>query len=592
MPIPHLSEAIIRSYATTKSFERGETYYRQGAVLSLTQRSNTLFAEVEGSEPLPYWVSLSFDGKGITNATCTCEYSYEGWCKHAIATLLVCLHEPEKIEQRPTLENLLDRLDFLQTQRLVQELVSDQPELIDLIERHIILITNPPKSPERQSAKSQRRTNIDPTPIKRQVKQILRDAVRELEDGSEDDPVVEYLIDVIQQAEDFTEQGDGNSAIAILTAITATCVQEWDDVDDYGLDNDQVVGLLNDAWTAAILSAELTPQEKTQLQENLEQWQDEWDANFEMSLGALRQGWDDPQLQRVLQGEITSQGAWTGEPPDYADDLALIRLQILERQERNEEYLYLAQAEGQTEHYLTMLAGLGRIEEAIAAAKTQMQLREEALALAKTLQEQNALSQALEIAQMGLTLKGHCEYELAIWTSNLAEGLDNLPVALKARIQAFKAHPEFGDYRLAEHLAGENWEEVKAELLANLRTHSGWGTHEVKVEIFLHEDLIDDAIAAVTNIGSYHEALLRRVMKKAVGVRPDWVITHAIRQAGAIMDQGKSEVYGLAVEYLTLARDAYKRAERTSEWSAYRTKMMQTHARKHKLMGMIKEKGL
>jgi uncharacterized Zn finger protein len=60
------------------------------------------------------------------------------------------------------------------------------------------------------------------------------------------------------------------------------------------------------------------------------------------------------------------------EIPDYADDLALIRLKILKRQESYQEYLYLAQSEGQTQQYLTMLGHLGRVEDAVAIAQTQM----------------------------------------------------------------------------------------------------------------------------------------------------------------------------------------------------------------------------
>lgn len=593
MPIPCLSEATIRRYASTKSFQRGEDYYHSEAVAELIERGNTLSAEVEGSEAFPYRVSLNFDRGGITNATCTCAYNFEGWCKHIIATLLVCLRQPEKIVQRPPLEKLLDRLDLVQTQRLLQELVIEQPELIDTIERHINQIANP--TPQKQpAAQPQRRTTIDVAPFSRQVKQILRDAVRYWEDGFDEDPVAENLLDIIQQAQEFTEQGDGNSAIAILTAVTAACVEGWDEVADYGAESDEVVAALNEAWTAAILCAELTAQEQVDIRINLETWQDEWDANFDMSLEALRQGWDYPPLQRVLQGEITQRGVWDREPPDYADNLALIRLQILERQQRYQEYLYLAQAEGQTERYLTMLARLGQVEAAMAAAQTQMQSMEEAFSLAQTLREQKALTPALEIAQTGLTLagKGNCEYDLAIWTSNLAEGLGNLTAALAARIQAFKAKPDFGDYRLAEYLAGETWEEVKAELLASLRTSSGWGTHKAKVDIFLHEDLIDDAIATVNDRNFYEDTLIQRVMEKAVERSPDWVIDNATRRAESIMDRGKAEAYYHAVEWLKLARAAYQGAGRQSDWLAYRAQLMQTHVRKYKLMAMLKAQDL
>ncbi|MGD1857841.1 MAG: SWIM zinc finger domain-containing protein [Leptolyngbyaceae cyanobacterium] len=47
-------------------------------MVSLTQRQNTLHGEVEGNEALPYRITVDFDDGGITNAYCTCPYSFEG----------------------------------------------------------------------------------------------------------------------------------------------------------------------------------------------------------------------------------------------------------------------------------------------------------------------------------------------------------------------------------------------------------------------------------------------------------------------------------------------------------------------------------
>lgn len=404
--------------------------------------------------------------------------------------------------------------------------------------------------------------------------------------------VTENLLDVIQDAQTLTEEEDANNALVVLEAITEACVKDWDDVAEYGADSDEVVDALNDAWTDAILSADLTPEERVDLQVNLEGWQDEWGVSFEMSLEALRQGWDYPPIERVLQGNISESGAWEGEPPDYADDLALIRLQILDRQERYQKYLYLAQAEGQTQQYLTMLGRLGRVEDAIAAAQTQMSSMGEAFALARTLQEQGTLAQALEIAQKGLALPGNCQYELATWTSELAEELGNHEAARTAKEMAFKAQPSFKDYRKVEELAGEVWSTVKAELLASLRTHQGWGTQEAKVDIFLHEGLIDDAINTVSELRSHDATLILRVMDKAIAQCPDWVIENARRRAESIMDEGKAQYYSYAVEWLQKVRAAYLQSGRRSEWSTYRAKLMQTHVRKYKLMGMLKQRNL
>ncbi|QFS49236.1 SWIM zinc finger family protein [Nostoc sphaeroides] len=590
MSIPQITEFTIRRHANAKSFQRGEAYYEAGAVNAIIQRGHILQADVIGTETKPYHVNLSFDSSGLTSANCTCAYNFDGWCKHIVATMLVCARNPENIEQRPTLEQLLNRLDYIQTQRLLQDLVTEHPQLIEAIDRHVSWMTNP--TDKQTTTKPLLHITIDPAPFRRQVRQILKDTVRYFEEGCEEDPIGEELLSVVETAVDFSERGEGENAIAILEAITSTCVENWDDVAEYGAENDQLVGELNHAWCEAILSAELTPEEKVDIQINLEAWQDEWNVDFGMIMEALRQGWDYPPLVQVLQGNITERGAWEEDVPDYADDLALIRLKILERQERYQEYLYLAEAEGQTQHYLTMLGRLGRVEEAIDAAQTQMNSMEEAFALAKTLSIQGALQQALNIAQSGLNLPGNCQYELGIWTSDLAIELGDSEAALLAIKAAFQVKPSFFDYQKMAELAGENWESVKTDLLRIIRTDSGGGTESAKVDIFLHEGLIDDAIAIASELSSYNSELIHRVMDAAIPHNPNWVIANARRRAEKIMDAGKAEYYYYAVEWLKKARNAYLESGNKADWLSYRQNLMQTHARKRKLMGMFQQRDM
>lgn len=591
MSIPQLSETIIQSHANPKSFARGKAYYYDGAVLSLTQRGQSLQAAVEGSESHPYHVTIQFEGDEITSAECTCPYDFDGWCKHIVATLLTCLRQPAKIEERPTLEELLDHLNEAQTQRLLLELAAEHPELIDEIERFVHRFA--PSIIQSQTSPAPRHT-IDTAFYRSQVRQILRDAVRTLEEGWEDEAGLEDLYGLIDEARELLEQEDGYNAIAILKAITQACVENWDVVKEYGIDNDEVSETLNVIWTEAMLTTEFTPAEKVDLETALESWQDEWGADLAMSLEALRQGWDYPPLQQVLKGESIPLGIWGGEAPYYAGNLASIRLKNLNRQKRYQEYLYLAEAEGQTEQFLIMLARLDRIDAAMEAADKQLTSMEQALALSEVLLGQGAVSEALQIAQRGLLLPGKCQYKLAVWTSELAEEAEAEDIALAARIKAFQAKPSFTDYRKIETLAGEDWEILKEDLLEYLRGYRGWGLgiDEAKVNIFLHEELVDDAINVVNDIRYYQSDLVHKVMEAAISKRPDWVIENAQRRAESIIDAKKAESYHQAVEWLRKAREAYYEAGQQASWSTYRTKLMETHARKHKLMGMLKQQAL
>ena len=234
-------------------------------------------------------------------------------------------------KQHPSLDKQLASLDRLQTQKLLQNLVAKHPELIEEIDRDISSMSN--SALTRHSSLALRST-IDTTPFRRQIRQTFKDAVRFWEEGCEDDPLGEELLNVIQDAVDFNARGDSRNAIAILEVITSACVEYWNDIAAYGAENEEIVQELNEAWCEVILSDELTQEEKVDLQAYLETWQDEWDADFSLALEALHQGWCYPPLLEVLQGNITEQGAWDKERPNYANDLALIRLKILERDER------------------------------------------------------------------------------------------------------------------------------------------------------------------------------------------------------------------------------------------------------------------
>ncbi len=589
MSIPQLSQEMIRRYASSQSWQRGEAYYDDGYVRRVVQRGSAIAAEVEGNDIRPYRVNISFDRGELDTAYCSCPYDYGGCCKHIVAVLLVCLREPETIEISPSLEQILDRLNEVQTQALIQELVANKPELIDDIEHFADRVAPPVVVSASEEDKPQRQITVDANKISSQVRYILRDAVRHFEYGGEEDIATEEISSLIQDARMYTQRGDTWNAIAMLTAITEACIENWDEVDDYGVDNDEVAWELSRVWCETILSADISEAEKVDLQVNLEFWRNDWGSYFDLAIAALEQGWDYPPLKQMLQGQITSLEAWESEAPDYADDLAEIRLQILEKQQRYEEYLYLAEAEGQVIKHLTMLVRLNRVAEAMAAAETEMATMEQALAFSQALvNEQNARSEALAIAKRGLNLPGRCLYQLGTWTSEIALELDDTLTAIDAKVKAFPAQPRFTDYRQVEQLAAENWSNIKGELLAALATADSWSAGDAKVDIYLYEGLIDKAIATVNNFSYYRSRLIQRVMDAAIDTNPDWVISNACKRAESIMDAGKAKYYEEAVEWLKKARNAYLASDRQQEWSDYRTKLMTVHCRKRKLMGLMR----
>ena len=591
-----LSLESIRQEATTQSFQRGESYYHDNAVLSLFLRGQNLEAKVSGSEYDGYRVTVELEDNHITSAYCTCPYDYGGWCKHIVATLLAYLHEPNSIEKRLTLEQLLDGLDAEQSRQLVQFLAEDNPELIDQVERFIsrikpVAIASPQGTSEENQEIPQITVNTKFYSSK--VREILREAVRGCEDGwgYEEDTVSMEIIELIDDTQAFFEQGEVHNAIAILKAITGACASKWDDdLTDYGIEPHELLDVLCEVWTEAIFSTDLTSQENLKLKRELETWQKQWNVDFSMLLTALEEGWNNQVLQAILQGNVTVEEI--DEKPYYQDNLTLIRLKILKQQGRYEEYLNLAKVTHQTKEYLIMLAWLDRTEEALQAAQTEMTTSEEALALSNTLQNQGATEAALQIAQRGLNLPGNSESQLADWIVELAQELQDPDLILAANLKVFEIKASFGQYKKLATLARDDWESLKLDLLDFLRSQHGGEVREAKIRIFLYENLVEDAITTANPLSDYQKDLIGAVMDAAISVQPDWVIGKASKMAEAIMDAGKAEYYDQAVKWLKKVKKAYSQSNRKAEWSVYHGNLVNIHQRKRKLMGLFRDNGL
>ena len=103
--------------------------------------------------------------------------------------------------------------------------------------------------------------------------------------------------------------------------------------------------------------------------------------------------------------------------------------------------------------------------------------------------------------------------------------------------------------------------------------------------MFLHEGLIDDAIAAGEPNATH--TLVERVADAAVQSYPEWVIKVCRQQAEPFMDEGKAQSYHAAASWLAKARTAYQNMGRENEWRTYLSELLDRHRRKYKLVPML-----
>lgn len=231
MPAPHLTEALIRRLASEASFRRGEEYYHKGAVREVTRRGETLQAEVEGSAYEPYRVQIELDAGGVVSASCSCPYDWGGLCKHIVAVLLTYVRKPQKIRERPPVEELLAGLSREELQQLLTRLLAEQPQLADWLEVQLESQAAASRAAgrSRKARRRQRRRPLDPTAFRRQARYILDDLsrLRPSEAYWATGGMLKELRRLVHQADPFLEAGRITSASSKSLSFDQMGAPKW-----------------------------------------------------------------------------------------------------------------------------------------------------------------------------------------------------------------------------------------------------------------------------------------------------------------------------------------------------------------------------
>ena len=602
--LPVIDEAAVRRLATREVFARGEAYARGGAVGPLTLRGGTLQAQVAGSELTPYEVAIELGAGGVVAASCTCPYAFEGWCKHIVAALLVYLHDPAAVSPRPALAALLATLDREQLLRLVRVVAASSDEARRAVEAEADAIgaslehIPPAGSGDLPPIVSVMTIDTRLPPInlpafRTRIERIMDVAsMMDDYDGDEQPMPDEAALDAIVAEIGARVVMQPDIAIQLLDALTAPYVAGMTELyESYGVDG---IGFdtLGEMWARALLSAELTAPERAAWRRKLAGWRDALaevysDARLDIALLAAEQGWNQPQLVAAMRGELP---VWAGEEPDEAElwpsahaVLAAIRLELLDHQGRDEELLALGRATGRYLAVAVKLVQLGRFEEAVALASERLTAAEEYRQIAQLLVGARP-SDALALAERGLNADGQ-RAPLALWLVDAARLAGRAALAARAAETAFFSQPSLVHYLLAAELAGAAWPAHRAVLLTWLRGGDGSAHPDARVAVFLHEQLIDDAIAAVASYPS--RELLTQVMDAALATHPAWVRQRALALADQIISAGKADRYDVAIEWLGRAHAAFAQEGGEDGWRGYVAELRATHGRKHKLMGLL-----
>jgi uncharacterized Zn finger protein len=466
-----LTEAIIRAGAGEKSFQRGRELYQHDAISNAKIQGDTLSGDCEGTESPFYQVRVELDSGGIRSADCSCPYDFGGYCKHIVALLLAYLHKPEKFAARKKPAELLADLNRDQLLALMTRLLDERRDLCDWVEAARDL----PSVSRKGEAKTEKRKKVDTSAYRRRVRSIMHslDHMRMSEAYWHVGGLANELREVQKTAMEFLDADDAEAALDIMLALIEESHDGFEHIDD---SNGELGDFFSDAGEAlaeVILSLDLDEDRREDVLSDLDDLNEELSDygvdGLEVAIAAAKYGWgemsgkemyrsddDDYEDEWEDEDEMDFEGGYShlssGSDASIAGVLTRVKLNILDRKGRVEDYLALCLKSGAHLRYSVKLCEMDRAKEAVSHALKHLADSREALSLAQRLSEMGRVEEAIRIGERGLKLDGY-KTALGEWLGPLEEAEGRASQALEAWLAAFGASPKLETYKTIKRLA-------------------------------------------------------------------------------------------------------------------------------------------
>ncbi|MBI3969814.1 MAG: SWIM zinc finger family protein [Chloroflexi bacterium] len=570
--LPAITEQDVRARVGDQSFQRGQEYFRSGAIIDARRQGMTLKARCEGTSAPYYRLSVTFDDKGIAAADCSCPVGSGGHCKHVAALLLTWLDRPEAFVEVEELDTALARRSKEELVALVKQLLRRHPELDVLLETPL-----PTPLPAEGAAGSRSQQPVDPEVYRRQARAAFRGIVFERAYGTETGVVAE-LEPLMEIGDGLVEQQDYAGAAAVYQAVADAVLENYETFhDEFG----ELSGVVQQCVEGIAGCLEHAPEGDPAREAIVKALFYIYHSDVEH--GGLGLGSEVPALLRehTTAAERRMVAGWVRDSMprggDRSDDWRRRRygdfLLELERDDLDDEaFLRICREAGRTRDLVDRLLALGRVNE---AAKEAEQAGDyELLQLAAVFEQygQGALAERL-VEQRAKTSK---DSRLLMWLKQRYVAQGKPADALAVVQQLFRGRPSFETYQEIRDLAQRLslWQELHPKLHDQLRKAS---QTVLLIRIYLDEGEIDRALELVQAANrstspsgyGYGTGVDVEVARAAEETRPRASIEIYERQVERLIAQRNRPSYGAAAALAQRVRAAYERLGEQDAWARY-----------------------
>jgi hypothetical protein len=573
-----LTRDAIRNYVGLSSFQKGETYFLNGAIQKGKIKGRVISALCQGHEFDPYKVSAILGDSGIKQSFCACPVGSGGKCKHVCALLLTWLENPEAFAEWQKLKDSLDHYDktaLLEFLDLVEEHVEGFANLVHAFDQNLETFQSP------NLAKYFRRIeeafNLARVPwyhdeegsaeIAFALGRIRSDVGHLLQQGHVSEAIQVYRA-IIQSILNYLEEKRdpwGN-----LHAEIKSCIQEM----EKGLS-----GVKDLDTRQKILKALFSIIEEQSYREDDIGADTAKEVIVEHATSAEKSkiaSWVRPLMkQEAKDKEEDSAPTWM---EDFLIDLEKDQLPP-------EVYLDHYRKTGQIIKLVNSLLDLGRVKEAERVAQ-QKESRHYILALADSFvkHRQEEITEHL----VAKTVQKESDVRLHQWLKDFYKKRDEPEKALEQALHLLYLVPQFSHYQAVQELAEitGKWKELHPKVLQKI---GKLDNKLLLVEIYLDEKELGRAIEIFNSFSAFSpEGLAQSTNRELLAFRlaiaarhkyPHFTIKVYEEAVERLIDERNREGYQRACHYLKEIRDIYQEIGQSKAWDSYLKSILQTYNR-------------
>jgi uncharacterized Zn finger protein len=548
---PKLTEAQVRKLATPQSLERGQRYFKDGAIVEPLLQGNELRAECAGSDYKPYELSVAFEKKGVLEMDCTCPYDQGGACKHLVALLLTCIHKPQAIRRLDSLDKMLAERSKEELIAIIKQMVKRDAKLLQVIE--LAAAAPKPGKPMNVTVyrnQARRAMNSEsPRMIERELKSLRETAARLAKAGDWLSAGAIYhaaLDEAVSAYDEMVQEMDDDGDICIVMDNLAEGLAKC-------LAQNQADSKTRWSWIETMLEAELRDVELGGI-----------DLAPAAGEAVLKLANDEEwaQVEKRLRAEAQRGGEWKRET------LIGFLTEGLEKRKRTEDADELIRELGTPEQQAYLLISEGKIAEAMKMVKTIIAGKPGLVTrFADALLTADAKQEALALVM------GHDSnhWQNRDWLAKYYRKHGTTQEAVEAQRKAFLASPTivtFKSLREVSRKAG-NWEQVRADALAELERKEQIGE---LIEIALDEKDVARALELLSRVkisGWNSSDYKWEVAQAAEKEHPQAAIALYQELAERSIGNRTRGAYQQAADYLKRARKLVAKLDGEEQWKGY-----------------------